>query len=127
MCCRATLLCRRISPIALGQESRPDPWHHLASCMLCSRTSGSVVVHAAIARFFECFDTPSAVLEADSDALRVIIAPCGLQDSRCNAIKRMSHDFLAMVRDTATATRLVVPVESPAILDFVVHRLSLQC
>ena len=40
------------------------PWQHIVACLLCSRTTGGLLVRDAIRRFLLLFPTPSAVLDA---------------------------------------------------------------
>ena len=83
------------SPLALLQERYADPWRHIVCCVLCSRTSGSEIISSTIARFFEAFPTPSAVLDADDAAVAALIHPLGLQPVRLRAVRAVSHGFLA--------------------------------
>jgi len=84
-----------ISPLNLLQESFPDPWAHIACCLLCSRTTGGPAVRAAVARVLSTWPTPSAVLDASDENLFEAINPLGLQAVRLAALRSMSHDFLA--------------------------------
>lgn len=82
------------SPLNLVQELYPDPWQHLAACLLCSRTTGGSAVRGAIAALLAALPTPSAVLDASKEALWELLHPLGLQAARCSALRNMSRDFL---------------------------------
>jgi hypothetical protein len=82
------------SPASLIQELYCcDPWKLIISCLLCSRTSGSAVVHATIADFFIRYPTPSHVLDADVSSLAALLLPLGLNRER--VITRTASGFLA--------------------------------
>jgi hypothetical protein len=86
-------------------------WHLLATCTLCSRTSGSGVVHAAILAFMTRFAHASAYLEAcedpdERDAIRVLIHPLGMQEQRMNALERMTRQFLFEIPRLEDVTQL---------------------
>lgn len=78
----------------LLQEQFQDPWAHIACCQLMSRTSGSVIISRTVHLFFALLPTPSAVVDADAAQMREIIQPCGMQEQRIKALKRMSEGFL---------------------------------
>jgi hypothetical protein len=87
------------SPLGLIQERYArDPWRLLAACLLCSRTSGSAVVHATVAAFFAAYPTPSSVLEAAATpgglaVLGALLHPLGLH--REAVLPRTARGFLS--------------------------------
>lgn len=85
------------SPLDLVQEKYPDPWQHLAACLMCSRTTGGPAVRAAIAGLLAALPTPSALLDARKAEVLQLLRPVGLQDVRYNALVAMSRDFLLKV------------------------------
>lgn len=83
------------SPLNLLQESYPDPYQHIVCCVLCSRTSGSGVISAAVAAFFDALPTPSAVLEAPGKSVS--------QSVLAEVVDGASHSCVCVTRITATA------------------------
>lgn len=55
------------SPLDLCQEHYPQPWHHIAACIMCSRTGAGPAVRAALAFVLHAWPTPSALLHACAD------------------------------------------------------------
>ncbi|KAF8072716.1 Mbd4 [Scenedesmus sp. PABB004] len=95
--CCARLELRSIpqSPLSLLQERYADPWQHIVCCVLCARTSGSALIRASVAAFFDALPTPSAVLAAPDAAVMSLLQPLGLQATRLAAVRAVSRDFLA--------------------------------
>ncbi|CAL8465066.1 g4601 [Coccomyxa elongata] len=90
---RLCLLRSPRSPLNLVQEVYIDPWQHIVSCLLCSRTSGSERVRCTISFFlYHCQDA-SYILLADDEELQSLIEPLGLQETRIRAVKQMTVAF----------------------------------
>lgn len=85
------------SPHNLIQERFPDPWQHIVTTILCSRTNGGPVIHRAILSMLHLFPNPSAILDAPKDTVLQVLNPLGLQEARYKALKAMSRDFLEKV------------------------------
>lgn len=94
---RTNLVSLPPSPLHLIQEAYPDPWQHIACCVLCSRTSGGPAVRQAIAALLQRLPSPSAVLDAEEADVRELLHPLGLQDTRFAALRALSRDFLEKV------------------------------
>lgn len=81
------------SPLDLIQEYYAhDPYRLLASCILCSRTSGGPTIRNVVTAFLKKYPTPTHVVEADFWTLREELLPLGL--NREKATKLFAGGFL---------------------------------
>ena len=99
--CRAACPLRDEGPLIQEFWAGVSPWHVMLTCLLCSRTSGSAVVHSAIHQLHERFPTPSSLLQAfeeDEDAAMdetwQIVGPLGMQEQRIRFMRNMTLGYL---------------------------------
>jgi len=91
---RMSFVSREVSPLALIQEQFTDPFSHLMACALCSRTSGSELIHRTICDTIRSFPNPSAVLDADDGDICARILPLGLSETRLRTLRSLAEGFL---------------------------------
>jgi hypothetical protein len=100
--CRHRLPCvgsppsSTVSPLNLIQELYPDPFRLIASCIMCSRTSGGSIVRDVVAAVFATWPTPSELMAARESELAAVIYPLGLPAVRVRALRELSRDFLVL-------------------------------
>ena len=100
---RMTARAMPASPLGLLQEEFPDPWPHLACCLLCSRTTGGPAVRGAVHAFLRRYPSPSALLDGARGEALEALRPLGLQEQRHAALAHMSAGFLASGWDDPSA------------------------
>lgn len=84
------------SPFGLLEELfGRAPWRLLVACMLLNQTHRRQV-DGVLFRLLEACPTPEALLRAPQDTIQAMLRPLGLQRRRCDALRRLSADFIQL-------------------------------
>ena len=75
------------------QQQINNAWEHMVGVIMLNQT-GRKPVKLTLPEFLYWFPTPHALLGADPDFVKTILAPLGMMNVRYERIKRMSQDYL---------------------------------
>ena len=83
------------------QQQITNSWEHMVGVIMLNQT-GRKPVKNTLPEFLYWFPTPQALLNADEDFVKSILAPLGLKDTRYRRLVRMSIDYLGWDGKDAT-------------------------
>jgi len=83
------------------QQQISNSWEHMVGVIMLNQTSRKPV-KMTLPEFLYWFPTPHALLQADEDFVKTILAPLGMLNVRYNRLIRMSQDYLTWDGDDAT-------------------------
>jgi methyl-CpG-binding domain protein 4 len=83
------------------QQQIDNSWEHMVGVIMLNQT-GRKPVKLTLPEFLYWFPTPHALLQADEDFVKTILAPLGMLNVRYNRLIRMSQDYLTWDGDDAT-------------------------
>jgi methyl-CpG-binding domain protein 4 len=75
------------------QQQVNNAWEHMVGVIMLNQTSRKPV-KMTLPEFLYWFPTPQALLDADEDFVKTILAPLGLMETRYRRLIRMSIDYL---------------------------------
>jgi methyl-CpG-binding domain protein 4 len=75
------------------QQQIDNAWEHMVGVIMLNQT-GRKPVKTALPEFLYWFPTPQALLQADPDFVKTILAPLGMMNIRYERLVRMSKDYL---------------------------------
>ena len=85
------------------QQQINNSWEHMVGVIMLNQTSRKPV-KLTLPEFLYWFPTPYALIDADEDFVKTILAPLGMLNVRYNRLVRMSKDYL--IWDGKDATML---------------------
>ena len=83
------------------QQQINNSWEHMVGVIMLNQTSRKPV-KLTLPEFLYWFPTPYALLQADEDFVKTILAPLGMLNVRYNRLVRMSKDYLTWDGKDAT-------------------------
>jgi len=83
------------------QQQITNSWEHMVGVIMLNQTSRKPV-KTVLPEFLHWFPTPDALLQADEDFVKTIIAPLGMLNVRYKRLIRMSQDYLTWDGEDAT-------------------------
>jgi methyl-CpG-binding domain protein 4 len=83
------------------QQQINNAWEHMVGVIMLNQT-GRKPVKMTLPEFLYWFPTPHALLQADEDFVKTILAPLGMLNVRYNRLMRMSKDYLSWNGEDAT-------------------------
>jgi len=83
------------------QQQVSNAWEHMVGVIMLNQTSRKPV-KMTLPEFLYWFPTPQALLNADPDFVKTILAPLGMMNVRYERLIRMSKDYLTWNGDDAT-------------------------
>jgi methyl-CpG-binding domain protein 4 len=83
------------------QQQINNAWEHMVGVIMLNQT-GRKPVKLTLPEFLYWFPTPHALLQADEDFVKTILAPLGMLNVRYNRLVRMSRDYLTWDGNDAT-------------------------
>ena len=83
------------------QQQINNSWEHMVGVIMLNQT-GRKPVKMTLPEFLYWFPTPYALLQADEDFVKTILAPLGMLNVRYNRLVRMSKDYLTWDGKDAT-------------------------
>ena len=83
------------------QQQITNSWEHMVGVIMLNQT-GRRPVKTILPEFLHWFPTPDALLQADEDFVKTIIAPLGMLNVRYQRLIRMSQDYLTWDGEDAT-------------------------
>jgi methyl-CpG-binding domain protein 4 len=83
------------------QQQINNAWEHMVGVIMLNQT-GRKPVKMTLPEFLYWFPTPHALLQADEDFVKTILAPLGMLNVRYNRLVRMSRDYLTWDGNDAT-------------------------
>ena len=83
------------------QQQISNSWEHMVGVIMLNQT-GRKPVKLTLPEFLYWFPTPHALLQADEDFVKTIIAPLGMMNVRYKRLMRMSEDYLNWDGEDAT-------------------------
>ena len=75
------------------QQQISNAWEHMVGVIMLNQTSRKPV-KLTLPEFLYWFPTPQALLRADEDFVKTILAPLGMMNIRYERLMRMSQDYL---------------------------------
>jgi methyl-CpG-binding domain protein 4 len=75
------------------QQQISNSWEHMVGVIMLNQT-GRKPVKLTLPEFLYWFPTPHALLQADEDFVKTILAPLGMMNVRYERLVRMSQDYL---------------------------------
>jgi methyl-CpG-binding domain protein 4 len=75
------------------QQQITNSWEHMVGVIMLNQT-GRKPVKTILPEFLHWFPTPDALLQANEDFVKTIIAPLGMLNVRYKRLIRMSQDYL---------------------------------
>lgn len=84
-----------------GLEGRVAVWQHMVAVIMLNQT-GRKPVKLILPEFLYWFPDPQALLQADEDFVKTILAPLGMLNVRYNRLIRMTKDYLTWNGKDAT-------------------------
>jgi methyl-CpG-binding domain protein 4 len=75
------------------QQQVSNSWEHMVGVIMLNQT-GRKPVKLTLPEFLYWFPTPYALLQADPDFVKTILAPLGMMNVRYERLIRMSQDYL---------------------------------
>jgi methyl-CpG-binding domain protein 4 len=83
------------------QQQITNSWEHMVGVIMLNQT-GRKPVKTILPEFLHWFPTPDALLQANEDFVKTIIAPLGMLNVRYKRLIRMSQDYLTWDGEDAT-------------------------
>jgi methyl-CpG-binding domain protein 4 len=83
------------------QQQINNSWEHMVGVIMLNQT-GRKPVKMTLPEFLYWFPTPYALLQADEDFVKTIIAPLGMLNVRYKRLIRMTEDYLTWDGEDAT-------------------------
>jgi methyl-CpG-binding domain protein 4 len=83
------------------QQQINNAWEHMVGVIMLNQTSRKPV-KLTLPEFLYWFPTPQALLQADEDFVKTILAPLGMFNVRYTRLIRMSQDYLTWDGEDAT-------------------------
>jgi methyl-CpG-binding domain protein 4 len=83
------------------QQQINNAWEHMVGVIMLNQT-GRKPVKMTLPEFLYWFPTPQALINADEDFVKTILAPLGMLNVRYQRLVRMSKDYLTWDRNDAT-------------------------
>jgi len=83
------------------QQQISNSWEHMVGVIMLNQT-GRKPVKLTLPEFLYWFPTPHALLQADPDFVKTILAPLGMMNVRYERLMRMSKDYLTWDGEDAT-------------------------
>jgi len=83
------------------QQQITNSWEHMVGVIMLNQTSRKPV-KTVLPEFLHWFPTPDALLQADEDFVKTILAPLGMLNVRYKRLIRMSQDYLTWDGEDAT-------------------------
>ena len=83
------------------QQQISNAWEHMVGVIMLNQT-GRKPVKLTLPEFLYWFPTPHALLQADEDFVKTILAPLGMMNVRYQRLVRMSQDYLTWDGEDAT-------------------------
>jgi methyl-CpG-binding domain protein 4 len=83
------------------QQQITNSWEHMVGVIMLNQT-GRKPVKLTLPEFLYWFPTPHALLQADEDFVKTILAPLGMMNVRYERLVRMSQDYLTWDGEDAT-------------------------
>jgi len=83
------------------QQQINNSWEHMVGVIMLNQT-GRKPVKLTLPEFLYWFPTPQALLRADEDFVKTILAPLGMLNVRYQRLVRMSQDYLTWDGEDAT-------------------------
>jgi adenine-specific DNA glycosylase len=83
------------------QQQIDGPWQHMVGVIMLNQT-GRKPVKMTLPEFLYWFPTPHALLNADEEFVKSIIAPLGMVNVRYKRLYQMSLDYLTWDGNDAT-------------------------
>jgi len=83
------------------QQQISNSWEHMVGVIMLNQT-GRKPVKMTLPEFLYWFPTPHALLQADEDFVKTIIAPLGMLNVRYKRLIRMTEDYLTWDGEDAT-------------------------
>lgn len=83
------------------QQQISNSWEHMVGVIMLNQT-GRKPVKTTLPEFLYWFPTPQALIAADEDFVKSIIAPLGMANIRYNRLVGMSKDYLTWDGQDAT-------------------------
>jgi methyl-CpG-binding domain protein 4 len=83
------------------QQQINNAWEHMVGVIMLNQT-GRKPVKLTLPEFLYWFPTPHALLQADEDFVKTILAPLGMLNVRYTRLVRMSKDYLTWDGNDAT-------------------------
>jgi methyl-CpG-binding domain protein 4 len=83
------------------QQQINNSWEHMVGVIMLNQT-GRKPVKLTLPEFLYWFPTPHALIAADEDFVKTILAPLGMLNVRYNRLVRMSQDYLTWDGKDAT-------------------------
>jgi len=83
------------------QQQINNAWEHMVGVIMLNQTSRKPV-KMTLPEFLYWFPTPQALLQADEDFVKTILAPLGMMNVRYKRLVRMSQDYLTWDGEDAT-------------------------
>jgi len=75
------------------QQQISNSWEHMVGVIMLNQT-GRKPVKMTLPEFLYWFPTPHALIKADPDFVKTILAPLGMMNVRYDRLIRMSQDYL---------------------------------
>jgi methyl-CpG-binding domain protein 4 len=83
------------------QQQISNAWEHMVGVIMLNQTSRKPV-KLTLPEFLYWFPTPHALLQADEDFVKTILAPLGMMNVRYDRLIRMTKDYLTWDGEDAT-------------------------
>ena len=83
------------------QQQICNSWEHMVGVIMLNQTSRKPV-KLTLPEFLYWFPTPHALIDAEEDFVKSILAPLGMANVRYNRLVGMSKDYLTWDGDDAT-------------------------
>jgi len=83
------------------QQQINNAWEHMVGVIMLNQTSRKPI-KLTLPEFLYWFPTPHALIDADEDFVKTILAPLGMLNVRYTRLIRMSKDYLTWDGDDAT-------------------------
>jgi methyl-CpG-binding domain protein 4 len=83
------------------QQQISNAWEHMVGVIMLNQT-GRKPVKMTLPEFLYWFPTPHALIAADEDFVKTILAPLGMMNVRYERLLRMSRDYLTWNGEDAT-------------------------
>ena len=90
-----------LSDELMVQQQISNSWEHMVGVIMLNQTSRKPV-KIALPEFLYWFPTPHALIQADEDFVKSILAPLGMKNVRYQRLVRMSQDYLTWDGEDAT-------------------------
>jgi len=90
-----------LSDQLMVQQQISNSWEHMVGVIMLNQTSRKPV-KTALPEFLYWFPTPHALIQANEDFVKSILAPLGMKNVRYQRLVRMSQDYLTWDGEDAT-------------------------